>query len=178
MLLHARDSRRDRAVRADADPRADATVSSRRGRARERIGPPLADALRKAMEAPEPQMAFGSVCLVARRPRPPQRPRLSSRRSLAHQRRHRLGDDDDRVAARRHRQPVPLLQALRRRLRRRVRARLPRRRRRAARRLAPHRRACSTRPGSSTCSTTSRTTPSVYADCVRLVANLVADVDR
>jgi aminoglycoside phosphotransferase (APT) family kinase protein len=33
------------------------------GRARRRIGPPLADALRKAMEAAEPQMAFGSVCL-------------------------------------------------------------------------------------------------------------------
>lgn len=33
------------------------------GRARKRIGPPLADALRKAMEAAEPQMAFGSVCL-------------------------------------------------------------------------------------------------------------------
>jgi aminoglycoside phosphotransferase (APT) family kinase protein len=33
------------------------------GRARKRIGPPLADALRKAMEAKEPEMAFGSVCL-------------------------------------------------------------------------------------------------------------------
>jgi aminoglycoside phosphotransferase (APT) family kinase protein len=33
------------------------------GRARKRIGPPLADALRKAMEAREPDMAFGSVCL-------------------------------------------------------------------------------------------------------------------
>jgi aminoglycoside phosphotransferase (APT) family kinase protein len=33
------------------------------GRARKRIGPPLADALRKAMEAAEPQMAWGSVCL-------------------------------------------------------------------------------------------------------------------
>lgn len=33
------------------------------GRARKRIGPPLADALLKAMEAAEPQMAFGSVCL-------------------------------------------------------------------------------------------------------------------
>ena len=33
------------------------------GRARRRIGPPLADSLLKAMEAAEPQMAFGSVCL-------------------------------------------------------------------------------------------------------------------
>jgi len=33
------------------------------GRARRRIGPPLADALRKVMEAAEPQMAYGSVCL-------------------------------------------------------------------------------------------------------------------
>jgi aminoglycoside phosphotransferase (APT) family kinase protein len=33
------------------------------GRARKRIGPPLADSLRKAMEASEPQMAWGSVCL-------------------------------------------------------------------------------------------------------------------
>jgi hypothetical protein len=33
------------------------------GRARRRIGPPLADSLRKALEAHEPQMAFGSVCL-------------------------------------------------------------------------------------------------------------------
>jgi aminoglycoside phosphotransferase (APT) family kinase protein len=33
------------------------------GRARTRLGPSLADALRKAMEASEPQMAWGSVCL-------------------------------------------------------------------------------------------------------------------
>lgn len=33
------------------------------GRARERMGIPMADALRKAMEAAEPQMAWGSVCL-------------------------------------------------------------------------------------------------------------------
>jgi aminoglycoside phosphotransferase (APT) family kinase protein len=33
------------------------------GRARTRIGAPAADALRKAMEAYEPQMAWGSVCL-------------------------------------------------------------------------------------------------------------------
>ena len=33
------------------------------GRARERIGPSLADALRRLMEAAEPQMAWGPVCL-------------------------------------------------------------------------------------------------------------------
>jgi aminoglycoside phosphotransferase (APT) family kinase protein len=33
------------------------------GRARTRIGAPMSDAVRKAMEAAEPQMAFGSVCL-------------------------------------------------------------------------------------------------------------------
>jgi aminoglycoside phosphotransferase (APT) family kinase protein len=33
------------------------------GRARTRIGAPIADTLRKAMEAAEPQMAWGSVCL-------------------------------------------------------------------------------------------------------------------
>ncbi len=33
------------------------------GRARRRIGPPLADSLLKVMEAREPEMAFGSVCL-------------------------------------------------------------------------------------------------------------------
>jgi aminoglycoside phosphotransferase (APT) family kinase protein len=33
------------------------------GRARARIGAPVADALRKAMEAAEPDMAWGSVCL-------------------------------------------------------------------------------------------------------------------
>jgi aminoglycoside phosphotransferase (APT) family kinase protein len=33
------------------------------GRARKRIGPPLADSLLKAMEAAEPQMAWGAVCL-------------------------------------------------------------------------------------------------------------------
>jgi aminoglycoside phosphotransferase (APT) family kinase protein len=33
------------------------------GRARARIGAPMADALRKAMEAAEPDMAWGSVCL-------------------------------------------------------------------------------------------------------------------
>ena len=33
------------------------------GPARERLGVPLADALRKALEAREPEMAFGSVCL-------------------------------------------------------------------------------------------------------------------
>jgi aminoglycoside phosphotransferase (APT) family kinase protein len=34
-----------------------------KGRARPRIGAPMADALRKLMEAAEPQMAWGSVCL-------------------------------------------------------------------------------------------------------------------
>ncbi len=33
------------------------------GRARKRIGPPLADGLLKALEAAEPQMAWGTVCL-------------------------------------------------------------------------------------------------------------------
>lgn len=33
------------------------------GRARHRIGPPLADSLLKALESAEPQMAFGAVCL-------------------------------------------------------------------------------------------------------------------
>ena len=34
------------------------------GRARQRLGAPLADALHKALEAAEPQLAWGTVCLV------------------------------------------------------------------------------------------------------------------
>jgi aminoglycoside phosphotransferase (APT) family kinase protein len=34
------------------------------GRARQRLGAPLADALHKAIEAAEPQLAWGTVCLV------------------------------------------------------------------------------------------------------------------
>jgi aminoglycoside phosphotransferase (APT) family kinase protein len=34
------------------------------GRARQRLGAPLADALHKALEAHEPQLAWGTVCLV------------------------------------------------------------------------------------------------------------------
>jgi len=34
------------------------------GRARRRLGAPLADAIRRAMEAAEPQLAWGTVCLV------------------------------------------------------------------------------------------------------------------
>ncbi len=34
------------------------------GRARQRLGAPLADAIRQAIEAAEPQMAWGTVCLV------------------------------------------------------------------------------------------------------------------
>lgn len=34
------------------------------GRARQRLGAPLADAIRRAIEAAEPQLAWGTVCLV------------------------------------------------------------------------------------------------------------------